>query len=114
MHTVTPDEVRDKLPELLDEVAGLSEKITVEVHDLLKDAEWAKEYGVEKIPAVILTGKNRGKVRFLGIPSGYEFSSLIEGIKDVSKGTTDLSEATKKELAKITAETHIQVFVTPT
>lgn len=100
--------------ELLDEVAGLSEKITVEVHDLLKDADVAKEYGVEKIPAVILTGKNRGKVRFLGIPSGYEFSSLIEGIKDVSKGTTDLSEATKKELAKITAETHIQVFVTPT
>ena len=100
--------------ELLNEVAGLSDKIAVEVHDLLKDADVAKEYGVEKIPAVIMTGKNKGKVRFFGIPSGYEFSTLIEGIKSVSQGTTDLSEGTKKELAKITAETHIQVFVTPT
>lgn len=100
--------------DLLDEVASLSDKITIETHDLLKDDELAKEYGIEKIPAVILTGKNKGKIRFFGIPSGYEFSSLIEGIKDVSKGTTDLSEDTKKELAKITKETHIQVFVTPT
>ncbi len=100
--------------ELLNEVAGLSDKITVEVHDLLKDADLAKEYRVEKIPALIMTGKNKGKVRFFGIPSGYEFSTLIEGIKSVSQGTTDLSEGTKKELAKITAETHIQVFVTPT
>ena len=100
--------------ELLDEVAGLSDKITVEVHDLLKDAYLATEYGVEKIPALVMTGKNKGKVRFFGIPSGYEFSTLIEGIKAVSQGTSDLSEATKKELAKITAETHIQVFVTPT
>jgi glutaredoxin-like protein len=100
--------------DLLDEVAGLSDKISVETHDLLKDEEKAKEYGIEKIPAVILTGKNRGKIRFYGIPSGYEFSSLIEGIRDVSKGTTDLSDATRKELAKITVDTHIQVFVTPT
>ena len=100
--------------ELLNEVADLSDKITVEVRDLLKDADLAKEYRVEKIPALIMTGKNKGKVRFFGIPSGYEFSTLIEGIKSVSQGTTDLSEGTKKELAKITAETHIQVFVTPT
>jgi glutaredoxin-like protein len=100
--------------DLVEEVAGLSDKIAVETFDLLKDAEVAKQYGIEKIPAVILTGKNKGKIRFFGIPSGYEFASLIEGIKDVSKGTTDLSEATKKELAKVTAETHIQVFTTPT
>ena len=100
--------------ELLEEVASLSDKITVETFDLLKDEEAAKQHGIDKIPAIVLTGKNRGKIRFFGIPSGYEFSALIEVIKDVSKGTTDLSDGTKKELAKITAPTHIQVFTTPT
>ena len=100
--------------ELLDEVASLSDSITVETHDLLKDAEVAAQLNVDKIPAVVISGKNRGKIRFFGIPSGYEFASLIEVIKDVSAGTTDLSEKTKKELEKITSPVHIQVFVTPT
>ena len=100
--------------ELLEEVSSLSDKIEVEVHDLLKDESLAQEYGVEKIPAVVITGKNKGKIRFFGIPSGYEFASLIEVIKDVSKGGSDLTEATRTELGKVTSPVHIQVFVTPT
>ncbi len=100
--------------ELLDEVAALSDKIEVEVHDFLKDEAIARQYDVEKIPAVVIIGKNRGKIRFFGIPSGYEFSSLIEVIRDVSRGGSDLSEATKKELEKVGNEVRIQVFVTPT
>lgn len=100
--------------DLLDEVASLSDKIEVEVHDFLKDESLVKQYGVEKIPAVVITGKNKGKIRFFGIPSGYEFASLIEVIKDVSKGGSDLSEATRTELGKVTEPVHIQVFVTPT
>ncbi len=100
--------------ELLEEVASLSDKIEVEVHDLLKDEAVAKQYGIEKIPAVIITGRNKGKIRFFGIPSGYEFASLVEVIKDVSKGSSDLTEATKKEIGKVANPLHIQVFVTPT
>lgn len=100
--------------ELLDEVSTLSDKITVETFDFLKDEALAKQLGVEKIPAVIITGKNKGKIRFYGIPSGYEFASLIEVIKDASTGKTDLSDATVKELQKVKSPVHIQVFVTPT
>ena len=100
--------------ELLEEVASLTDKIELEEHDFLKDEALARQFGVEKIPAVVITGKNRGKIRFFGIPSGYEFSALIEVIKDVSKGGSDLSEATRTELDKVTAPVHIQVFVTPT
>lgn len=100
--------------DLLNEVSSLSDKIEVETHDFLKDEAIAKQYGVEKIPAVVITGKNKGKIRFFGIPSGYEFAALIEVIKDVSRGGSDLRDATKKELGTITKDTHIQVFVTPT
>ncbi len=100
--------------QILEEVAGLSGGIQLEVKDFVANDREAEELGVDKIPATVLTGKAKGKVRFYGIPSGYEFSSLIEALVDVSKGTTDLSDATKAELAKLDRDVHIQVFVTPT
>lgn len=100
--------------ELLEEVAGLSDKIELTVYDLLADESAAKEHGIEKIPAVVITGKNKGRIRYFGIPAGYEFASLVEVIADVSKGKPSLEDATKKELAKVDRDLHIQVFVTPT
>ncbi len=100
--------------DLLQEVADLSDKIELKVYDFLANKEEAAQYGVDKIPATVITGKAKGKVRFYGIPSGYEFGSIIEGIVDIAKGVTDLSDATKASLSKITQPVHIQVFVTPT
>lgn len=100
--------------ELLQEVADLSDKIEMEVHDFVGEADLARQHGVDKIPATIITGKSKGRVRFFGIPSGYEFSALIEAISDVSKGATDLSDETRKQLTSLTQDLHIQVFTTPT
>lgn len=69
--------------QLLEEVAALSDKITLEMHDLLQDAELAQQAGVEEIPAIILKGHNKGTVRFIGVPAGYEFATLIEDIIEV-------------------------------
>ncbi|MDP8924894.1 MAG: hypothetical protein M3O34_18755 [Chloroflexota bacterium] len=53
-------------------------------------------------------------VRFLGLPGGYEFSTLVADIVDVSKGRTDLADATRVAVRAIDSPVHIQVFVTPT
>jgi glutaredoxin-like protein len=53
-------------------------------------------------------------VRYFGIPAGYEFSTLVEDLIDVSKGTTKLREKTREILATVDQDLHIQVFVTPT
>jgi len=100
--------------ELLEEVASLSEGISLEVHDFAAESELAQSYGVDKIPATILNGNGDLNIRFFGIPSGYEFSTLIEDIADVSQHQIHLSEKTQKALAEIEEEVHIQVFVTPT
>jgi glutaredoxin-like protein len=100
--------------ELLQEVAGLNEHIKVETFDFVTDAEKAKEFGVEMIPAVIIVGPESKGIKFYGIPSGYEFSTLIEDISEAGNGASNLSATTKEELKKITEDTHIQVFVTPT
>ena len=101
-----------------EELAALSDKISLEVYDFEDDKETADSYGIDKIPAtIIMTGGDQPKdygIRYFGIPSGYEFSSLIEDIMMVSSGESGLSAATKDVLAKLEKPVHLQVFVTPT
>ena len=101
-----------------EEVAELSDKISLEVYDLVKDKEVAEHYNIDKIPAVvIMKGGDNPKdygIRFFGIPSGYEFSTVIEDIMMVSTGDSGLSDDTKSYLANLKEPLHLQVFVTPT
>lgn len=100
--------------ELLQEVVDLSDKISLQVHDFVADEDKATALGIERIPAFVLEGAAKGQVRYFGIPSGYEFSTLIEDMVDVSRGETDLSPKTKEALANLKEDVRIQVFVTPT
>ncbi len=100
--------------EMLEEVAALSDKIRVEVHDFVKDASRAKEFGVDKIPAVIVMGDKDYGIRFYGVPAGYEFSTLVETILDVSRGEHGLPQSVLDDLAKVDQPVHLQVMVSPT
>lgn len=100
--------------QILEEVTGLSDKIKLEIYDFVSDAEKARALDITRIPAFTIEGAARGRVRYFGIPSGYEFSSLIEDLVDVSRGKTDLSAETLRELAELQEPVHIQVFTTPT
>src|SRR4030042_3142148 len=100
--------------QLVQELATLNDKISVEVYDFVADADKAKEYGIDKIPALAIIGKKDYGVRIYGIPYGYELQTLIEAVINVSKGKTDLSDKTKQILKDVTSPVHIQVFVTLT
>jgi glutaredoxin-like protein len=100
--------------QLVQELATLSGKITVEVYDFVADADKAKEYGIDKIPALAIIGEKDYGVRIYGIPYGYELQTLIEAVINVSKGKTDLTDKTKKILTEVKKPVHIQVFVSLT
>ena len=99
---------------LVQELAPLNEKINVQILDFVKDAALAKDYGIDKIPAIAIIGKRDYGVRIYGIPYGYELQTLIEAIITVSKGVTDLSENTKSILKEVKSPVHIKVFVSLT
>ena len=104
--------------QLVEEVSELSDKLSVEVYDFVNDKEVVEEYGIDKIPALVVATdgdevKDYG-IRFYGIPSGYEFSTLIEDIRMVSSQESGLSNQSKGMLEDLTQPLHLQVFVTPT
>ncbi len=100
--------------QLLEELAQLSDKLSLEVYNFTEDKAEAEKYNIEKIPATVIMGDKDYGIRYYGIPSGYEFSSILQDIVTVSKRDTGLSESTKQKLASIQESVHLQVFVTPT
>ena len=100
--------------QLVEEMAQLSDQLTAEVYDFVADQEKVREFGIDKIPAIAVVGQKDYGVRFYGIPSGYEFASLLHAIQAVAAGKPELSEETMQVLADLTTPVHIQVFVTPT
>ncbi len=96
------------------EIAALSDLVSVEVYDLVRDQKVAQTYGIDKIPAVAIIGEQDYGVRYYGLAAGYEFTALVEDMIDVSTGEHGLSENTLSELARLDRPVHLQVFVTPT
>lgn len=109
-----PCETCAQTQDLLEEVASLSDKLKLTVHELSKAREEAFALGINRVPAFVCKGASRGRVRFFGIPSGYEFSALIADLVDVSNATTDLSAETREFLSSLTEDVNIKVFITPT
>lgn len=105
-----------EVKQLYEEVTALSDLLTLHTYNLYADEEKAKELGVDKAPAAMLTdesGNNYG-IWFYGAPSGYEFATLLEDILMVSKGDSGLQQDTRSKLAGLTSDVDLSVFVTPT
>jgi glutaredoxin-like protein len=100
--------------DLLEDLAGLSDRISLEVLDFVKDRAKAESYGIDKIPAFLVMGEKDYGIRFFGVPAGYEFPTLIEDIIDVSRREHGLSADLTGMLAKIEKPVHMQVIISPT
>ena len=98
----------------MEDLAGLSDKIDVEVYDFVSDTDKVEKYKIDKIPATVIEGEKDYGIRFYGIPAGYEFVSLTNTIMAVSKGESGLSEETKAALKKLKDPVHLHVFITLT
>jgi len=100
--------------QLAEELAELSDKIELEVLNFQIDKDAAEKHGVDKVPAIVIEGAKEYGVKFYGIPSGYEFASLLEALVAVSTGDSGLSPESREKVAGLDRPVHIQVFVTPT
>lgn len=109
----------DDTLQMVEEVVALSDKLTLEVYDLDEDADVAGRFHVDKAPGLVIAGRDGDQildygVRYAGIPSGHEFSSLIHDLVLVSGRDSGLVQKTRDFLNQLDKPVHLQVFVTPT
>lgn len=100
--------------QMAEELAELSDQLSVEVYDFVADRPQVEAYEIDKIPAIAVVGRKDYGIRYYGIPAGYEFPALLADLQHVSEGDSHLMAATRKQLAQLTKPAHIQVFVSPT
>ncbi len=100
--------------QMLGELASLSDKLSVTVHEFAEEREEAKKRGVDKVPGIVLRGPANRPLRFFGIPGGNEFPNFVETIIDASKQQTKIGGEAGKQLKKLKEKATIAVYVTPT
>jgi alkyl hydroperoxide reductase subunit AhpF len=101
--------------QVLDEIARLSDKITVTEKNFVLDVDERGRYGIDKSPAIVILSDGQDtRMRMYGAPVGYEFVGLVEALLIAGTGTVDLEEGTLALLNGVTEPTQIQVFSTPT
>jgi glutaredoxin-like protein len=104
---------------LLEELVEIDQKLSLAVYDINADVEVAKLYKIDKTPGIVIAAQNGGQIidygiQYSGIPSGHEFSTLIQDILLVSGRDSGLSTQTREYLKNLQKPLHLQVFVTPT
>lgn len=111
----------EEVKRLVEELATLDDRLSVDSKNFILDKERAQELGVHHVPglAILRAGQDGAPdvdfgVRFFGLPMQYDFGVLIDGIIDVSKGESGLAPETVEALTALTKPVHLQVFTTPT
>jgi hypothetical protein len=106
--------------QMLQELAEISNgKLQLEIRDMETPegvaAALISGVAAGMLPALTLQGEGvKGKSRYYGMPSGYEFGTLVENLITASSGKTELSRTTTAQLEALTDPVTITVFVTPT
>lgn len=99
---------------LMREVSELSDLIELEIHNVKEDPASAAEWEVTATPTIAVFSEKDTGIRFLGLPSGYEFTSFIETVVSIGSGSPPLTEDSLAKLEELDVDLDIKVFSTPT
>ena len=102
--------------DLLEEVVGLSPKLSLEILDPNNaGASEAKRLKIEQVPAIVIGDDDQGRMRFYGAPVGNEFPTILMGIESLSNEAPMLHESVATAVRdRVDEDVHLRVFVTPT
>ena len=99
--------------QLIEEVAGASPRIELEVHDFFADAATAQAMGVARIPAILIGGDEPPRMKFYGAPLSFQMAAIVETIRSLSRGVSPLQNNTRRMLRQVARPVHIQIIVSP-
>lgn len=102
--------------ELLEDIQKTApDRIALEVVDVVADPDRARAAGVDAVPSLLIGRPDEdARIRFQGLPDGYEFSTIIDAIERVSRREHGLNDANLGRLSELMSPVEIMVFVTPT
>jgi alkyl hydroperoxide reductase subunit AhpF len=111
-HEEEDADASEEVRQIAAEVAATSPRIQLESVDAASDR--ARALAGERAPALVLSSpSSRGRLRYYGLPAGYEMSTLVAAISDLGVDEPILPDEVQTRLGGLAKDVHIQVFVTP-
>ena len=99
--------------QLIEEVADASPKVDLEIYDFYGDAQAVRDLAVVRIPAILLGNEERPRAVFYGIPTGHQMAVIIETIRSMSRGVSQLNNDSRRKLRRVSRPVHLRIMVTP-
>ena len=99
--------------ELLEEVAGLSPKLTLETVDYYTNQTDARASGVNRIPGFTVGRSGESRMRYFGMPVQRQMPVLAFALIQAAQRSSQLKLETRRRVRRLREDAHIQVFVTP-
>jgi glutaredoxin-like protein len=73
-----------------------------------------RELHIEHWPCLVLVKGDFTRIRYYGIPAGYELPSLVDAIVELSSMRTTLSPKARSALATVRRKANIKIFILTT
>ena len=103
----TCDDARQLVEELQEAAPDL-------VHLRVVDVS-AEDSDVTEVPTLTVAFPGEEpRIRWQGLPAGYEFATVVDAVERVSSGAHGLADASLDALARLTEPVDVMVFATPT
>ena len=101
-----------------DDARQLSEELQEAAPDLVQlrvvDVS-AEDSDVTEVPTLTVAFPGESaRIRWQGLPAGYEFATVVDAVERVSSGGHGLAAASLEALAGLTEPVDVMVFATPT
>jgi len=104
-----------ELAQFADSIAALSPKIVVKVEDADRGRnEHLKAMHVGHWPCLMLVKDDFARIRYYGVPGGYETQALVDAVVELSSSSPHLSTKAKDSLSKVRRKANVKVFVLTT
>ena len=87
--------------EIVESVCTLSERVSLSVTEHDEPGPWPR--------TTIAPG-----LEYLGMPAGYELTTLVHGIVEAGRAAPSVSELTRERLQELQHDVKVDVYVTPT
>ncbi len=63
-----------------EELAEVSNRVSVEIHESMESGDLMRRYRVDSLPAIVLTAKESPELRIYGIPIGHNLPATLDGL----------------------------------
>lgn len=107
--------VSKEISDFANTMTGFSPLIKADVQDAQDGKnQRMKDLRIENWPVLVLTKGDFSRIRYYGIPLGYELPAITDAIVELSMAATPLSPKAKYMLSNVRRKANIKVFVLTT